>query len=231
MRCLIVDDEALARREMRRLLKAHPWVTLIGEAATVSEAQDLIAQQKPDLLFVDIELRGESGFDLLRALGDLPPPEVILVTAYDQYALQAYEHSAFDYLLKPVHPERLSRALDRLRARVPVLPDRVTIKVGSSIRVIPLDSIRSIVAEGNYTRLFLEDEPSLLVLKPLKSWLNELPAPRFLQVHRTALVRLTAIRTIRLIGRDRREIELIDGTAIAIGPGYWVSLREALRSE
>src|SRR5580765_127447 len=114
MNALLVDDERLARSELRRLLQAHPDVTIVGEAANVDEAEARLAELPVDLLFLDITMPGASGFDLLERLDRVPL--LIFTTAYDQHALRAFEVNAFDYLLKPIRPDRLSAAIEKTRA-------------------------------------------------------------------------------------------------------------------
>ena len=113
MKALLVDDEALARRELRRLLAAHPWVEIIGEAANIDEAASKVEALSPELLFLDIQMPGGTGFDLLTRLDRVP--HVIFTTAYDQHAVRAFEVNALDYLLKPIEPERLAGALGRVK--------------------------------------------------------------------------------------------------------------------
>ena len=121
MRALLIDDERLARSELRRLLKAHPEIEIVGEAANANQAEEKIAALKPDLIFLDVQMPGRTGFELLADLPDAP--RVIFTTAFDQYALKAFDFGALDYLLKPIEPARLalrSRALAwRVRNRLP----------------------------------------------------------------------------------------------------------------
>src|SRR3569832_1859806 len=131
MTALIVDDEALARRELRRLLKEHDWVEIVGEASNIEEALRLTNQLHPGLLFLDIQMPGGSGFDLLTRLDE--PPQVIFTTAYDQHAVRAFEVSALDYLLKPIEPERLAAALLKVKSqqRTADVLERVFVRDGS----------------------------------------------------------------------------------------------------
>lgn len=157
MKALIIDDERLARNEMRRLLAAHPEIEIAGEARDAMEASRLIAQLNPGLLFLDIQMPGRSGFELLEQLDDVPA--VIFTTAYDQYAIQAFEVSALDYLLKPVTPERLAAALSRLpRESHPApttrLNDQIFVRDGERCWFVRLSDIVLLESEGNYTRLY-----------------------------------------------------------------------------
>ena len=123
MKAMIVDDEPLARRELRRLLAEFPWVEIVAEAGTVTVAAAAIEANAPELLFLDIKMPGGTGFDLLARLEHVP--RVIFTTAYDDHAVQAFEVNALDYLLKPIEPERLAGALSRARApAIRLLPDR-----------------------------------------------------------------------------------------------------------
>ncbi len=231
MRCLILDDEALARKEMRVLLAAHPWLAVVGEAEEADEALALYQQHLPEVVFVDVELQGESGFDFLARM-EPPAPWVILVTAHDNYAVRGFEHHVFDYLLKPVCPERLAEALSRIDLQAPGDHSPVVVfKTGSVYRQVEWSRITHIVAEGNYTRLLLRDEASVLVLKPLKEWIAEMPRADFCQIHRTALVALSAIQEVRIVRRGRRELELTDGSTFPIGPSHWLHLKECFTTE
>jgi two-component system LytT family response regulator len=117
MKALLIDDERLARVELRRLLASHPEIEIVGEARDVEEALDLIRRLAPDLLFLDIQMPGKTGFDLLESLEELP--QVIFTTAYDEYAIKAFEVNALDCLMKPIAPARLASALAKLRPRSP----------------------------------------------------------------------------------------------------------------
>ena len=157
MKTLIIDDERLARNEMRRLLAAHPEIQVVGEARDAFEARKLIAQLSPDLLLLDIQMPEQNGFELLDQLDDVP--QVIFTTAYDHYAAHAFEVGALDYLLKPVSPERLANALARLPGKSPPAPltgvrDRIFVRDGDRCWFVHLSDIALLESEGNYTRLY-----------------------------------------------------------------------------
>lgn len=173
IRALLVDDERLARTELRRLLQAHSTVAIVGEAANVDEAETLIYQLQPDLLFLDIQMPGASGFDLLAQLD--ATPLVIFTTAYDQYALQAFEVQAQDYLLKPVEPERLAAALQKIEKQLehtqptPRSPktvlspeNQIFVKEGERFWFVRLGTVRLFESEGNYTRLYFDNHKPLI---------------------------------------------------------------------
>jgi two-component system, LytTR family, response regulator len=170
MRVLIVDDERLARSELKRLLKAFPEITVIGEARHADEAVEKIEDLRPDLLFLDIQMPGRNGFELLEALHHLP--SVIFTTAFDEYALKAFEVNALDYLLKPIEPRRLAAAVSKMLERAPkskrpqerhAFEDsrQVFVKEGERCWFVRLDQIRLLESEGNYTRLYFD------IYKPL----------------------------------------------------------------
>lgn len=231
MRCLIIDDEKPARVEVRRLLSVHPEIDVVGEASNVEDALAIWRSSKPDVIFLDIQLRGETGFDFLGRVEE-PVPRIVFVTAHDRYAIRAFECNALDYLLKPVHPDRLAETLRRLRS-APLAPpralpeDAVLVKMNSTARFVPWCEIQSVESEGNYTRLFLADGSSPLILRPLKEWEELAPAGHFLQVHRSALVFGKAILEIRSTSEGRREVVMNDGRVIPVGRAFWPNLKAA----
>ena len=194
MKVVIIDDERLARNELRRLLKAHPEWTLVGEAATMAEGLLLIEQARPDLLLLDIQMPEGSGFDLLSALDD--PPMVIFTTAYDQYAIAAFDANALDYLLKPIEPARLAQALGKCQARSAPPPVRlaagdskVLIRDGERCWFVALAQIALFESEGNYTRVYLEQSRPML-LRSLNQLEAKLDPAQFLRTSRRHIVNL-----------------------------------------
>lgn len=194
MRALIVDDERLARSEMIYLLREHPDVVVAGEAESVAQAADLAAKLRPDLVFLDVQMPGQDGFDLLRFLAF--GTRVVFVTAHDRFAVRAFEVNAVDYLMKPVSPARLREALARV---VPVdeshpaqgrldYDDSVLVVIDRAPRLIPLASIVAIFAEGDYTKIVCVTGSLGLVLKPLKEWEAVLPERHFARVQRSVIV-------------------------------------------
>ncbi|MCF3648858.1 LytR/AlgR family response regulator transcription factor [Synoicihabitans lomoniglobus] len=218
---LLIDDEPLARIELRRLLQAHADITIVGEAGTLNEARERLAATDYDLVFLDIQLRGGTGFDLLEHIP--PHARVIFVTAFDRYAVRAFDVNALDYLLKPVTAERLSASLYRLDPAEPTAPagrgpesdrenappftveDRIFVKTGHTTRFIEIRAIVSIRSCENYTEIQLADGSQHLTLRTLKSWENTLPASIFARVHRQSLINLQHVRAIvRGEGEDVR---------------------------
>ncbi len=213
---LLIDDEPLARLELRRLLQAHPHVQIVGEAATVNEARALLTRPGYDLVFLDVQLRGGNGFDLLDAI--TPGVQLVFVTAYDRYAVRAFEVNALDYLLKPVTAARLAASLGRAAEPIaaPSTPsprfasdDRVFVRTGTSTRFINVSAIAAIRSCENYTEVLLaESGEKLLVLRSLKSWDETLPEATFVRVHRQAIVNLAHVRRIARVGEDEVQFEL-----------------------
>jgi two-component system LytT family response regulator len=212
-KAILIDDEPLARQELRRLLQAHPQVSIAGEAGTLADARDLLGRAAYDLVFLDIQLRGGSGFDLLDSV--LPGAQIVFVTAYDRFALRAFEVNALDYLLKPVAAPRLAATLERLGDdSAPAAPptaaptqrltveDRVFVKTGTATRFVPVTAICAVRSAENYTEVVLQGGETLLVLRTLKSWEEALPDALFVRIHRQALVNLARVRKIERKGED-----------------------------
>jgi two-component system, LytTR family, response regulator len=213
MRALIVDDERLARAELRRLLAAHPEIEIVGEAAHAEEARERIEQLAPDLLLLDIEMPGASAFDLLASLD--AAPAVIFTTAFDAHAVRAFEVSALDYLLKPIDPARLAAAIERaLEAHRPAGPiDRVFVRDGDRCWFVRLSEVPVIESEGNYARL---DVPGQPLLSRSLAYLETRLQPAFFRTSRKHLVNLKLVDRVEpgpggglvLILPGGREIEM-----------------------
>ena len=206
MRALIVDDERLARTELRRLLAAHPALTIVGEAANALEAHAAIAALAPDLVFLDVQMPGGSGFDLLASLD--AAPAVIFTTAFDQYALRAFDVSALDYLLKPIEPARLAHALRKLEPKTAAPPapapdkdkamavdGKVFIKDGERCWFVALEQIMLFESEGNYTRVYF-DANRPLMLRSLNQLEARLDPARFLRVSRRQIINLDFVASV-----------------------------------
>jgi len=204
LKAIIVDDERLARVNLRKLLESHPQVVIVGEAASCSTAMELIRLHKPGLIFLDIQLNGETGFDLLEMTDN--SIEIIFVTAYDEYAIRAFEVNAADYLLKPVNPERLKTSLDRILSskavsdkakKVYEYSDSIYVRLtNSKSTFIKISSITHICPVGNYSRITTLEGKCSLVLKTLKQWSEELPANHFIRIHRSCIINIDHIDRI-----------------------------------
>jgi two-component system, LytTR family, response regulator len=204
LRALIVDDERLARLALRTLLAGDPGVVVVGEASGVDEAEVLVRREHPQVVFLDIQLRGESGFDLLaRNAGAF---RTVFVTAFDAYAVRAFEVHALDYLLKPVDPARLAAALARARdpSASRAAPAAAAYRYDDlffhddvrSPRFVRIRDIVFIRAAGNYTEIHLARAPPLLVLRALSTWETQLASAPFVRVHRSLLVNLDFVERI-----------------------------------
>ena len=239
---LIIDDETTARADLRAKLAAHAEVEIVGEAATMRSARALLARTDYDLVFLDIQLVGGISFDLVPEVR--PGARIIFVTAYDTYAVRAFEINALDYLLKPVMPARLAAALRRLSAApVPAeqaapalapgvtlrLDDTVYLRSGLRARFVTVADISLIVARDNYSEVQLADGSKIFLRKSLKAWADTLPATHFMRVHRTQIVNLG--RVVRY-QRDVDEHTLLYVTGVtkpvSASRDRWSELRERL---
>src|SRR6516162_2263892 len=152
MKAILVDDERLARSELRRMLAPHAEIEIAGEARNGAEAESMVRELSPDLIFLDIQMPGMTGFELLERLEDVP--QVIFTTAYDEYALKAFEVNALDYLMKPIAPGRLAAALAKVRPRpAPARLEQVFVRDGERCWIVRLPDIFLLESVGNYTRV------------------------------------------------------------------------------
>jgi len=220
VRALLIDDEPLARRELRRLLGAHRWIQIVGEASDNDEAYAGIEALSPDIIFLDIQMPGGTGFDLLEKLDR--PPRVIFTTAYDQYAVKAFEVSALDYLLKPVEPERLAVALEKIRpitgtsgqgGNTPL--EQLFVRDGLRCWFVPLREVSVFSAEGNYVRLEWGRERPLLG-RSLTALESKLDSRRFFRASRQQIFNLEHIQEVELGSGGRLYVHLRDGREIEI---------------
>jgi len=220
MKAMIIDDEPPARRELRRLLNEFAWVEVVGEAGNVDQAEEMIGSLAPDLLFLDIQMPGGSGFDLLTRLEDVP--QVIFTTAYDQHALRAFEVDALDYLLKPIDPARLAEALGRAKsaqaARTPqqgAVLEQIFVRDGSRCWFVPLREVRLLTSEGNYIRLSWSKEKPLLG-RALAALERRLDPNRFFRANRQQIINLDFIENVELGVNGRLHAQLRDGPEVEI---------------
>ena len=215
MKTLIIDDERLARNELRRLLDNFPKIQIVGEAANADEALPMIEELEPDLLFLDIQMPGKNGFELLQAI-EGKTPEVIFTTAFDEYALKAFEFNALDYLLKPVELARLSEAIHRVEEERHTTEingtssgvdspgpatktlgenDQVFVKDGEKCWFVKLGKVRLFESMGNYVRLYFDDQKPL-VLKSLNALEDRLNPATFFRANRKHIINLQWIEKI-----------------------------------
>lgn len=206
MKVLLVDDERLARNELRRLLAVHRDVEVAGEAVEVEDALEKVAALKPGVVFLDVQMPGADGFSLLERL-EPPLPLVVFTTAYDEFAVKAFEFNALDYLLKPVDPARLAAALDKLRQRGPapggdaaprtrLAPeDKVFVREGDQCWFVAVQNIRLLESEGNYTRVHFDDSKPQL-FRSLTAMEERLDPKHFFRANRKQVINLAWVEGI-----------------------------------
>ena len=204
MRALIVDDERLARKELIKLLEEHPSIEVVGEAANAEEAEQMITEHNPDLLFLDIQMPGRTGFQLLESLDSAPL--VVFTTAYDEFALKAFEVNALDYLLKPIHPDRLSEAVQKInekersrggrpRDKKLGLEDQVFVKDGDRCWFVSLTNIRLFESDGNYIKVYFDNNRPM-IHKSLNALDEKLDERAFFRASRKHIVNLSWVEAI-----------------------------------
>lgn len=196
MKAIIIDDERLARKELTSLLAKHDSVEVVGEASNADEAEMLIAEKRPDLIFLDINMPGRNGFELLATLD--PAPQVIFVTAYDEHALRAFQVNALDYVVKPIDPDRLASALGKLQPKHdPDMPqrevlhehDQIFLRDGEKCWFVTLKDVRYFESEGNYVRVRFEDQKPL-VLRSLNKLEEKLDPLVYFRASRKHIINL-----------------------------------------
>ncbi len=203
MRAIVIDDERLARKELIKLLEDFPEIEILGEAANVDEAYEMINQVKPDLLFLDIQMPGKTGFELLEMLDAVPT--VIFTTAYDEYALKAFEVNALDYLLKPIQLDRLNETINKLEPpKAPSeveaepklgLSDQVFVKDGDKCWFVALKDIRYFESDGNYIKVFFENFKPM-IHKSLNALDEKLNDRDFFRASRKHIINLSWVESI-----------------------------------
>jgi DNA-binding LytR/AlgR family response regulator len=233
IRALLVDDEAPARSELRYLLATHPEVEVVGEAATAVEALKLAAAVPYDVVFIDIEMPGLSGLDAARLVhGRAGAPQLVFVTAHEQYAIEAFAVEALDYLLKPVDPDRLAQVVRRL-GKTPATPatvQKIPVMSGGETVLLDWDEMHYARADGDYCRVHTYDR-SYLCTRSLRELEETLPGDRFARIHRSYLVNLGKVAAVKRPGTDRLQLTLDDakGTELDVARRQSKAVRERLR--
>ena len=204
LKAIIVDDERLASVNLKKLLEPHPQIEIVGEASSCQGAVDMINMFNTQLIFLDIQLSGETGFDLLEMIDS--SIKIIFVTAYDEYAIRAFDVNAIDYLLKPVNPERLKVSIERVinrektqksEAKSYEYSDSIYVRLNNyASRFIKISSITFIEPVGNYSKIVTIEGKHCLVLKTLKQWQEELPDNNFVRIHRSSIVNIEHVERI-----------------------------------
>jgi two-component system response regulator LytT len=212
IRALLVDDEAPARSELRYLLAAHPEVQVVGEAASAPEALELARDLHYDVVFLDVEMPGLTGLQAAPLVHERrDPPAIVFVTAHAEYAVDAFAVEAFDYLLKPVDPDRLARVVERLRERTmesaaPV--EKIPVVAGGGTELLDFDQIHYAQADGDYSRIHTYDR-AYLSTASLGELAERLPTG-FARIHRSYIVNLAKVAAVRRASPDRFRVQLAD---------------------
>jgi len=244
---VIVDDEELARAYLREMLRAHPEIEIAAECANGFEAVKAIAETNPDLLFLDIQMPKLDGFEVLELAqtGAKGAPVVIFATAYDQYAMRAFDAHAVDYLLKPFAPDRFERALERAKARLRERPqtdfasigtaarppgqwpERIVVRDGVRVHVIPVDKLDYAAAQDDYVALHSAGK-AYLKQQPIAQLEAQLDPARFVRIHRSALVNLDRVTRIEPYAKESRIAILADGARLPVSRSGYTRLLEAM---
>lgn len=245
IRALIIDDEHLARQIIRKYLNEDEEIEVVGECSDGFEGFKQINELKPDLVFLDIMMPKLTGFEMLELLEN--PPRIVFSTAYDQYAIKAFEQNAIDYLLKPYSKERFSEALNKAKTNLStqhpnrdslkkVLEEqhekvetltRVAVRTGAKIHIISVDKIKYFEAQDDYVKLYT-DEGNFLKQQTMKFYETHLPEGDFLRIHRSYIVRLKEISRVELMGKDTHVVLLNDGTQLSVSRSGYSKLKEVL---
>jgi two-component system LytT family response regulator len=251
IRAVIVDDEPLARERIRSLVGQEPDVEVVGEAGDGRAAVELIRREKPDLVFLDVQMPGLDGFGVLQALEGAVPPAVVFVTAYDQYALQAFDVHALDYLLKPFNSRRFKKAMQRARTELardsaPEVherllslleglradrraPERIVLKSAGRVSFLKVDEVDWVEAEGNYVRLHV-GPTSHLLRETMKNIEGRLDPDRFIRIHRSTIVNTDRIKELHPLFHGEYAVILRDGTRLTASRGPDNKLRRLLEA-
>lgn len=237
MKALIIDDERLARTELKRLLAPFKDVKVVGEAVNADDALNKIQELKPDLLFLDIQMPGKSGFEMLEELDSVPT--VIFVTAYDEYALKAFEYNALDYLLKPIEPKRLEETVNKLiekkRKKAAIEEDKnilkgndqIFVKDGEKCWFVKLESVRLFESEGNYVRIYFDDNKPL-ILRTLNYLDERLESKTFFRANRKHIVNLKWINSIEPWLNGGLLVKLKDGQKVEVSRRQAIKFKDML---
>jgi two-component system LytT family response regulator len=232
-RTLIIDDERLAREEVRRALEHYPEFTIIGEANNVEVAKKLVEKEQPDLIFLDIHMPGKSGFDLLEELGTVP--EVVFTTAYDQYAVQAFEVNALDYLVKPLREERFAKTIEKVKLefkkqeeeqKVPLAShQKIFIKDGEKVYFIALAEVSLIESMDNSARLYFGDEKPM-IKRSLNQLEKRLDPAIFFRANRSQIINTEYIKEIQPYFNNKLRLVLTTGEIVDLSSRQSVSFKK-----
>ena len=239
MRTIIIDDEPLARSLLVELLEEEKDIELLAECGDGFEGLKAIQELKPDLIFLDIQMPKINGFEMLELLDS--PPHVIFTTAYDEYALKAFDVNALDYLLKPVSPERLSKALDKLRSqpnadaneikgKIPQLPEqaqRIVVKQNGNIKILPLQDVYYLESADDYVKIHTAAQ-YYLKHQTMGKFEDQLPQQQFVRIHRSYLVNVQHITKMDLYEKDQYCVALRNDVRLPVSRSGYAKLKTIL---
>lgn len=227
IRTVVVDDEPLARERVRQLLARHEDVHIVGEAGDGASARRLIADAGPDLVLLDIQMPAMNGMELLQSLPEESRPIVVFLTAYGEYALDAFEAAALDYVVKPVDPKRLARALDRVRRQLQRsaaevdAPDRFLVRKSRGRRVVVRpEEIEWIGAERNYVSLHTAAGGAHLMREAIGRLEEQLDPKRFIRIHRSSIVNIEMVRELATDSDGSLFVTMRSGARLSVGESY-----------
>ncbi len=246
IKTIIIDDERLAREIIKSYLKKYNNVELLSECSDGFDGIKQINDLKPDLIFLDIQMPKLTGFEMLEILEE--PPVIIFTTAFDQYALKAFEVNATDYLLKPFSEVRFTEALNKAIKLITNIPpvkqeldglvksvekrneflDRVIIKSGQKIQIIPIEAISYIEAQDDYT-MFYTEKGNFLKQKTMKYFEENLDPKNFIRIHRSYIVKLSSIKQIELLEKESYQVLLTDGKKLPVSKSGYQNLKELMK--
>lgn len=239
MRTIIIDDEPLARSLLIELLEDEKDIEIIAECNDGFEGIKAIQELQPDLVFLDIQMPKITGFEMLELLDN--PPKIIFTTAYDEYALKAFEVNALDYLLKPVHTERLATALSKVRnvaqgeqqlskGIIPQLPEqmqRIVVKVNGQIKILPLPEVFYLESADDYVKIHVKDK-YYLKHQTMSNFEQQLPVHQFVRIHRSYLVNLQHIHKVDLFEKEQYCVVLRNEARLPVSRSGYAKLKAEL---
>jgi two-component system LytT family response regulator len=234
---LIVDDESLPRKDLIALLSEYIEIKVVGEAGNITTAIEIINKLKPNLIFLDVKMPGESGFDLLEHIDE--NIHIVFVTAFDEYAIRAFEVNALDYLLKPVTRERLDLTIEKLDQVNKVISenlkkleydDQIFLRLNNKYHFLKINSITQLTAEGDYSKVQTKNGKKSLVLKSMKEWEDRLPANHFIRIHRSTIINTDEVDRIEPWYNNAHRVYLKGiEKPVVMSRRYFVKVKEKLK--
>lgn len=243
MRAIIIDDEQLAREIVKKYLEQHPDIELLTECSNGFEGVKAINELKPDLVFLDIQMPKLTGFELLEIIEH--KPQIIFATAYDEYAIKAFEHNAIDYLLKPFAQDRFNLAIEKVKSKSPEkkkdeiknitefrdeqneIIDRIVVKQNHKIVVIPISDIKYIEAQDDYVMIYTKDG-RYLKQKTMKYFESHLPENEFVRIHRSYIAKVSEIEELQRYEKDSHIVKLKSEEKLKVSKTGYQKLKEVL---